>query len=307
MGKERRQKVVATVGGIAVALLIGELVARAYLPTSHHHKLYVRSADPVLGVDLRPGADFQFEGGFVEIPGTRVVVSSQGLRGPELEIPKPPGPNRLLCVGDSTTFGWGVEVDETWCHRLGLNLGARWVTANLGVPGYNTRQEVRLVELIGLPFEPDLIVLQHEEGDSDPPLDNSPMGSVPYFFVGRSALLRLALGIGARFEASAQSEEEEAMLGGLGETEGAKAALDDLRRLGAEHHFDIVVFTDNPLDPVFQEFDPGALTVEDLTQAVPLAHDDLRIPGDGHWNAEGHQRVADRMISRLHARGLVEQ
>ncbi len=45
-----------------------------------------------------------------------VSTNSMGLRGPELETPK--RKKRLLCVGDSVTFGWGVEWEDTWCVRL---------------------------------------------------------------------------------------------------------------------------------------------------------------------------------------------
>lgn len=45
---------------------------------------------------------------------------------------------RILCLGDSVTFGWGVEDDETWPARLAELLADRGVGArvyNGGVPG----------------------------------------------------------------------------------------------------------------------------------------------------------------------------
>ena len=44
---------------IAVTLLIVEWVMQALVPGSTHHLMYVASDDPVLGVELRPDADFE--------------------------------------------------------------------------------------------------------------------------------------------------------------------------------------------------------------------------------------------------------
>lgn len=50
-----------------------------------------------------------------------VRTNSIGLRGPELSDPKTRP--RLLCVGDSVTFGWGVSYEDTWCVRLARRHG----------------------------------------------------------------------------------------------------------------------------------------------------------------------------------------
>ena len=48
--------------------------------------------------------------------GFRVKTNSFGTRGPEFDDPK--RRPRLLCVGDSVPFGWGVEYEDTWCVKL---------------------------------------------------------------------------------------------------------------------------------------------------------------------------------------------
>ncbi|HCH62118.1 MAG TPA: hypothetical protein DFR83_04890 [Deltaproteobacteria bacterium] len=45
-----------------------------------------------------------------------VRTNAHGLRGPELDHPQTFP--RLLCVGDSVPFGWGVDYQETWCVKL---------------------------------------------------------------------------------------------------------------------------------------------------------------------------------------------
>ena len=49
------------------------------------------------------------------------------------------GTGRLLCLGDSFTFGEGVGNRDTWCSLLGDAAGGR-ETVNLGESGYGIDQ-----------------------------------------------------------------------------------------------------------------------------------------------------------------------
>jgi lysophospholipase L1-like esterase len=46
--------------------------------------------------------------------GVPVAINSYGLRGGEISVPKPPGTVRILVVGDSVTFGYGIPVENTY-------------------------------------------------------------------------------------------------------------------------------------------------------------------------------------------------
>ena len=50
-----------------------------------------------------------------------VSTNSQGFRGPE--IPKKKQKRRILCLGDSVTFGWGVEEEASYPALLRKTLG----------------------------------------------------------------------------------------------------------------------------------------------------------------------------------------
>lgn len=45
-----------------------------------------------------------------------ISTNSIGLRGPEVKLPAPRF--RVICAGDSITFGWGVPLEQTWCVQL---------------------------------------------------------------------------------------------------------------------------------------------------------------------------------------------
>ena len=301
--------------GLLVGLLVAEGIARTQVHPAYHHHLHQRSEDPFLGIDLRPGADFTFHGAWVRLEPTRVRVSAQGLRDRSFELPKPTGARRLVCLGDSTTFGWGVEEDEGWCGRLESLLGPPWETVNLGVPGQNTSQEVRRLATQGLRFEPDIVVLQHEEGDFEPPVDTSMVGTLPYAVVARSALARLFIAARAdgstpfREDAGPGSPDTAPRGGGSGAAWDGAARLHEafleLAELGRSSGFEVLVFTAAPVDEVRQGLDRAGLAWLDVLPLLEGPPDEIFIPRDGHWTAEGHRRVAEAVASDLHARGLI--
>jgi hypothetical protein len=73
-------------------------------------------------------------------PGRYLRTDARGLRADrDVETAVPPGRLRILCSGDSFTFGEGVANPDTWCHLLSKK-DSRLETANLGFPGYGVDQ-----------------------------------------------------------------------------------------------------------------------------------------------------------------------
>lgn len=75
-------------------------------------------------------------------------INSRGFREREFRAAEPRGKRRVLCLGDSFTFGTGIDVQDTWprqlervCAREGLDLQA----INLGVYRYNALQQEALL------------------------------------------------------------------------------------------------------------------------------------------------------------------
>lgn len=73
-------------------------------------------------------------------PGKFVHTNAQGFRNEADTAPvAAAGKVRVVCSGDSFTYGLGVANDRTWCHRLS-ELDSRFETVNLGQPGYGVDQ-----------------------------------------------------------------------------------------------------------------------------------------------------------------------
>jgi len=105
----------------------------------------------------------------------RIELNSHGLRDDEIPYNKPAGEKRILVLGDSVTFGWGVSQGETFSDRMEYLLnelpGDRWQVINSGVNGYNTEQEATYLRIEGMRYSPDFVLLVYVSNDADPIAD----------------------------------------------------------------------------------------------------------------------------------------
>jgi lysophospholipase L1-like esterase len=91
---------------------------------------------------------------------TQVSINALGLRGPEIGT-KQTGEKRLLVVGDSLVFGYGVEAESALPARLEAALsaqGARVTVGNGGVPGFGSRHAIGHMARLDAPFAADAFV-----------------------------------------------------------------------------------------------------------------------------------------------------
>jgi hypothetical protein len=113
----------------------------------------------------------------------RVRINEHSLRGADVPLAKPAGELRVLVVGDSLTFGAGVDEDETYPAALERALRATDGLANArvvnaGVNGWSAWHYRRWTEARGLKFEPDVLVVGLFFGnDMEPPPVDRGLGS----------------------------------------------------------------------------------------------------------------------------------
>ncbi|MBW2230768.1 MAG: SGNH/GDSL hydrolase family protein, partial [Deltaproteobacteria bacterium] len=105
---------------------------------------------------LKPGLDVQF----VDVP---VRTNSRGWRDGEIASKKDERTKRIIGIGDSIMFGWGVEEQDRYMDLLEVQLNAtypgwNWEIVVLATPGYNLAMEVEAFQELGIQFEPDAIL-----------------------------------------------------------------------------------------------------------------------------------------------------
>jgi hypothetical protein len=73
-------------------------------------------------------------------PRRTLTTNGRGFRGArEVEVVVPAGRQRILCLGDSFTLGFGVGDEDAWCHLL-ETMDARRESVNMGGSGYGLDQ-----------------------------------------------------------------------------------------------------------------------------------------------------------------------
>jgi lysophospholipase L1-like esterase len=97
--------------------------------------------------------------------------NTQGFRGPELRQDSlVEEAYRVLCIGDSVTFGFNGDQDDTYPAKLSRALrrirpNKNIEVINAGVPGWSWLQGVRFLEMRGMALEPDLVIMAHGVND----------------------------------------------------------------------------------------------------------------------------------------------
>lgn len=137
-----------------MALLVEAWVRLSWDPKRGTPGFFV--SDPVRGQRLSAN----YDGWFAGVP---VHTNRLGFRSDrDFDLEKGPNTFRVVVLGDSVTFGHGAVHDypsllesllKAWRPQVD------WQVWNLGVPGYNTGQELAHLLEVGPTYQPDLVVV----------------------------------------------------------------------------------------------------------------------------------------------------
>jgi hypothetical protein len=99
---------------------------------------------------------------------TMIYTNSQGLRtsaeATDYPLGKQPGKKRILLLGPSFAFGWGVNYEESFAAQLqemlrdSVEFGPNVEVINAGVPSLGLVQGLNWYRHVGKRFEPDLVI-----------------------------------------------------------------------------------------------------------------------------------------------------
>ncbi|MCB2230269.1 SGNH/GDSL hydrolase family protein [bacterium] len=89
--------------------------------------------------------------------GATYHINSRGLRGPELTVPKMKP--RVLAIGNSCTFGWGVTEDSIYIRQLGRLLDNEYEMINGAIPGYTSYQGKTFLVSDLVRLEPEVLLV----------------------------------------------------------------------------------------------------------------------------------------------------
>ena len=157
---------------LAVSTLfwLGLLEGGARLWISRHGDALDLTAD-LLRADARLGWT-QRRNWSGDFAGHPVATNELGLRGPSLDVARSAG-RRVLALGPSSTFGWGVAEGEAYPRRLEALLQARFpgesiAVVNAGEIGYSSWQGLSFYRHGPLrALKPSIVILAYGANDPD--------------------------------------------------------------------------------------------------------------------------------------------
>jgi len=172
--------------GLVIFLVGAEICARlAFLEIQaydvemwrYSRQLKVWGATPGIRFEHRPSTA-------ARLMGVDVTINRQGMRDEEVDLDKPEGMTRIVVLGDSITFGWGVPQSLSYpevLERLLNQRSGRGGTAgvevmNFGVGNYNTVDEFAILRHRALAFQPDMILLGVFINDAELAVATPPAG-----------------------------------------------------------------------------------------------------------------------------------
>jgi len=285
MKKETIFKLISIGFGIFITLFISEIGLR-YLAYTNYHSLDeigVDKRDPVndlqtekkLGeiiqlstnnkiiYELIPNSTYRFQ----NMP---VKINSRGFRDKEYPEKKSKNTKRIIGLGDSIMFGWGVEEEECYLSKMEKMLNqnekdsTHYEVINTGVPGYNTAMEVAVFENKIDLTQVDMVVINFIENDFDLPnfiRKRPPFESLKYSFLYKKIVpesLSSSNGIDSRlhespFDTTGYYEKNPDNVPDIyKDMVGEKnylAAMTRLYNLSIEHDFSIIILSNSLFKP----------------------------------------------------------
>lgn len=250
--------------------------------------------------------------------GRKLTINSRGLRDREYPYRKPEGTKRILVLGDSYTWGYGVADDEVFTEVLEKELQGRqprFEVLNTGVLGWGTDQEYLYLINEGLKYSPDYVVLALYSVNDPKNNYYSIQGGLhkPVFLNEQLELGNVPVPTPGKKEPLLISEADAVDL--------TVAIIRRMASVCAEHgcHLIVVKFgmfldlegpewaeQDSRLEKQIQMLkDIDYLNLDQEFAARELTVKELAIENDPHWNEFGHRQAAEILLKFLVDREIV--
>ncbi|MBC5793481.1 MAG: SGNH/GDSL hydrolase family protein [Nanohaloarchaea archaeon] len=128
-----------------------------------HPRNFLTEEKQGLVLGLRDGWRGKVDQGVgTEIPTYNVRINSEGIRDETGSLNSSKS-RRIMFLGDSLTFGWGVNESDRFTDvaeiELEKSLGKNVSAANMGVPAYGLKETLQLFRRKASKFDPQTVVL----------------------------------------------------------------------------------------------------------------------------------------------------
>ena len=328
-----KQNLLLLLISILVVVLFAEVVLRVVLPS------------PI--VWKYPQEQYQFDGEIghwlesnqqAYTHDKLVITNASGIRGADINLEKSSDVYRILALGDSQTFGNGLEISDTWPKQLETYLnestaGKRVEVINAGLPGSDTWQHEIIMRRLLPVYQPDAVILLFYVNDVvvRPPAPVWSKGSsqienrISYILKSSSLLLTIRTvwnSVNQMWSPSKGMLQQQALLQGedtaiLSKRWGqVQTSLSNMKKMEDEHNMTFSVAMLPRRDQIdgrlswdkysahIQEItDQNEIAVVDLLPPLQKAYEAhakaLFIPWDGHNTKTANRVIAKKIADKL--------
>lgn len=140
-----------TLASLSLSLLIAELLLKWFWPQPYLYPRFAYSAE--LGHTCYPNTRYEHHDADTSI---YYQTNALGWRG---NLPEEGARKRLLLLGDSYTFGMGVNDGQEFASLLAQSLSDSVEVLNLGVPGWGLSQEIRQFYMLAEELKPAMVLI----------------------------------------------------------------------------------------------------------------------------------------------------
>lgn len=317
-----------------ICLVIGEVALRIVAPEFIEFQRAMVFSDLTVR-KLKPNIERTLIHPPTGEPAFFLTTNAMGLRSDvEIQLQVPPNTKRILCLGDSYTFGYGVEAHESYPQYLERFLNQRpnnryrYQVINAGfASGFSTDGEYLYLREIGIRFSPDVVIVGFciindlvdiskniWELDKDGRLEkifNRTDRVIPVFLrrTAISSVLRAYLKPKEIFSKDRQPIDTSAI-------DRSQLALAEIEKLGKKKGFKLLVLIIPPPELVGDKGRRGfawdetrkelirfckrnEISYLDLLDGLVLDHFLSGNSGKIHFNREGNQWLAERICDHL--------
>lgn len=129
------------------------------MPSEEYRKAMLRRFNPAIPEEFKNNNTWE------------VKLNSQGFRNQEFSTAKPPNTLRIVCLGDSWTFGHNADQDKTYPHRLAVLLKESFPqmnieVLNLGMLSSTSHEGLALLQQRALSLSPDIVLVGYSMNDA---------------------------------------------------------------------------------------------------------------------------------------------
>lgn len=282
-------------------------------PIDAFGQIFKDNEDPEILYELRPDSRIIFSGTYVKIPSTTIKISKDGIRDYEYSLTKDKNIFRIVVLGDSIAFGWGVELEDTFAKKLesmlNQNLATRCEVINFGVPGYNASQKFALLKGKAIRYNPDSVIVHLVHNDFfetynyyRPKFINQTLLKKSYIY--RWIIQRLRSYKQKRFL------KELAYRKKLATADMARfsSIIEQLKRISLDRGCKIM-FLFNKIEPwmeeIVEEIKENGFIVTNCDKALKGSSKEAFLKKDNHPNAIGHEIIAGKIYNSMAENGML--